>query len=205
MRYDERMTINKSVKDRFSVLAVIIAAAMTVFGFAAFSYAGQIGPSGSRSDSTRICANGAFCRFEVFNDVATSSPQRGTVTLNCPSAFVTDAFDTPDGFLDVGDYYFDSVQDKYVAFVAATNLKSATSTVPICEGPQIVTSDTKPNGLKLVNKINTVAWETCDLEGTQVLVKIPYSEYQSFATASGILSAQINPRISVGCIYPGTI
>ncbi|MBI2612531.1 hypothetical protein HYW59_01810 [Candidatus Kaiserbacteria bacterium] len=143
-----------------------------------------------------------FCWRPVFNQAPSS---RRAVTVPCPSAFGTTGFDTPDGLLHIGDYYFQASTNKYVAYVGAGITATSTPAAPKCVSPHYVESSTKPTGMREVHQIENSYYQSCMLDEQEIAVRISAEEYAALATAHGIPPLKIDPSQQVNCIYTSQV
>jgi len=167
----------------------------TIFlGFWSYSYAVS-DRSGDRARSRMMCSNDMFCQTPVYKE--TTSIRGGALTtVSCDSLQGGNRFDTSDGFLHIGDYYFRSSENNYVAYVDASVVSHAT-TSPQCVGPHMVTSATKPTGLHQVQLIGAMHWGSCHLNGARIFV--------TTSASTPVPSLQIDVSAGPsGCIYSTT-
>lgn len=155
-----------------------------------------------RGASRAMCTNDMFCQTPVFNQAV---PSRRAVTVPCSAASGGPGFDTPDGILHVGDYYFRSSTNEYVAYVGAGMAATSTSENPICIGPHFVNSASKPSGMREVHSTGNSYRQHCTLNGEEIYVTITAAEYAALATAHGIPPMTIDPNQSTGCFYSSVI
>lgn len=150
----------------------------------------------SRVDARAMCTSEMFCYIPVYNQ----SSSRRAVTVPCSSNSGRPGFDTQDGFLHIGDYYFNAPTNTYFAYARAFIGATSTSENFICNSPRLVESTTMPEGIREVHPIGDVFTAQCTLDGKDVYVTIPPDEFSS----PGI-PRMIDPYQQVNCIYAGTI
>jgi|GEM_PF-4645405 hypothetical protein len=154
----------------------------------------------ARVSSRGMCSDEMFCKILVYQAAATSTRGSRLETVSCNSAFGVPRFNTPSGFLESGDYYFQSSDNTYVERLGASVMASSTmtatgtSSVIACVGPHTVTSTTKPVGMNEVQTVGNAYFQSCDLHGSIIAIPISAAAYAALATASGIPSLQVDPR-----------
>jgi len=180
-----------------------VAVAAILFSFSLVSYAAD------RSSSLRVgrdvmCSTGMFCQTLVFNKVQTSSVRDRAVSVSCNGAFGAPGFNTSNGFLLVGDYYLQS-SNVYVAHVGASLIATTSPQGNSCVGPHIVTSTTKPSGMREVQAIGNAFWQKCALNGSEIFVSISAADYAALATAPGIPPLKIDANRPTSCVHSPVI
>lgn len=192
------MKINSGLLSALSLIAATLLISLSLFSFT------EADRSTERRTVVRaMCTNDMFYQNLVFNQA--SSTRSRTVTVSCPSAVGAPGFDTSDGFLHVGDYYFNTSSNKYIAYVGAAVAATSTRENFVCIGPHTVISESEPVGMRKVNVIGTAYWQRCSLNGSEVYVTISAAEHEALLTGHGFPDLTIDPNRPTSCRYSSVI
>lgn len=173
----------------FGAFAIIAAGLLISLSLFSFTRADRL--SDRRTSVRAMCTNEMFC-IPIYNQ-ATS---RRAVTVPCNGWTSTDGFDTEDGLIHIGDYFFEPSTNTYISFVSGGMISTSTAVAPKCLAPHYEESSTKPVGMREVHRTGTITFHSCMLDGKRIAVT-----FSDEGTNPAIMPLDIDTTQRVNCIY----
>lgn len=173
----------------FGALTIVIAGLLLSLTLFSFTKADR---SGRQGNVRAMCTSEMFCQIPIYGE----STSRRAVAVPCSAISGRPGFDTPDGFLHIGDYYFSPTSSTYVAFVGASIGATSTSENFVCNSPRFVESTTRPLGMREVHPTGDVYTANCRFDGKDIYVRILADEFPSPGTPR-----MIDPSQQLNCFY----